>query len=73
MPHLLDKLLHALVKSLHQIMFIKLKLLRIDFASLSVSLGSFLFILDSVVYRWRSRPCYVEQEMCYVVARHERW
>ena len=45
MPHLLDKLLHALVKSLHQIMFIKLKLLRlrVDFASLSVSLGSFLF------------------------------
>ena len=43
MSHLLDKLLHTLVKSLHQIMFIKLTLLlRVEFASLSVPLGSFL-------------------------------
>ena len=40
-------------------------------ASLSLLLGSFCaFILDSVVdCRWRSSSCYVEQEMCNVVAK----
>ena len=74
MPHLLDKLLHTLVKSLHQIMFIKLNYsCGLILRHCPFLLAHFLFILDSVVYRWRSRSCYVEQEMCYVVARHERW